>query len=407
MARNDALPLLLEAGAMLAAIVAVDGARRPWALWTFAGLCLGAAASAKISYALPLAAMGLVVLVGFVRRRSSLASVIGYGAGGGLGLLPCLLAWLQAPQAFVWGVFTYAGTAPIRWYTEVGEGGRLGLAGRLGEGAFHLMVGPGLAVLITVAVAIFAAYRARTAQGPAMRLLQVLALAGLAAALAPTPMQRQYFMPLLPPLFALWGLQGRLGEGVHPLPRRLLACLTVAGLLIGIGRSLYVLGAAAVGLVQGRLPPPLQLEADAHWIGRTMRAAHAAGPIATPSPQVALDSGQPLDPRLSTGVFAYRTGDLVSDADQRRLHLISPRTLGRFLDAAPPAAIVTGYEPVTGRFHRNVDDDFRAYAKTRGYRLLVGPDGRAQLYVRAPGQDFMAPSAGPPPAPVPSRRPGP
>jgi 4-amino-4-deoxy-L-arabinose transferase-like glycosyltransferase len=381
-ARNDALPALLEAAALLAMVMATSGARAPSALWSLAGLCLGAATSAKISYALPLAGAGLYLLTGTIRRRIPLAALVGYSAAGLVGLLPNALAWAAAPEAFMWGVFTYATKAPVHWYREVGQGVRLGLPWRVMDGGFHLMVGPALAVLATVAAASLAGWRAKASATPSLRLLQVLVLVGLVAAFAPSPMQRQYFMPILPPLFALWAVRDGLGGEIAPLPRNALAGLTAIGLLIGVGNATFVLGSAAVGLTQGRLPPALQLTAEAHWIGRTLDAAGAEGPIATPSPQVVADSGKPIDPRFASGAFAYRSADMVPDAEQRRLHIVSPRTLARALDAAPPAAIVTGYEPPTGKMRRNVDDDFRAYAMSRGYQPLRSPYDRAELWIR-------------------------
>jgi 4-amino-4-deoxy-L-arabinose transferase-like glycosyltransferase len=381
-ARNDALPALLEAGALLAMVSATSGARVPSLLWSVAGLCLGAATSAKISYALPLAGAGLFLLVGTARRRIPMAALFGYSAAGLVGLLPIALAWAASPEAFVWGVFTYATKAPVFWYREVGQGVRLGLPWRVMDGAFHLMVGPALGGLATVAAASLSGLKARAFATPQLRLLQVLVLVGLVAAFAPSPMQRQYFMPMLPPLFAVWAVREDLGGELGPRLRKALAALTAVGVLIGVGNAAYVIGSAAVGLAGGRPPAALQLTAEAHWIGRTLGAAGAIGPIATPSPQVVADSGVPIDPRFASGAFAYRSADMVSDEVQRRLHIVSPRTLARALDEAPPAAIVTGYEPPTGKMRRNVDDDFRAYAISRGYRRLLSPYGRAELYIR-------------------------
>ena len=95
-----------------------------------------------------------------------------------------------------------------------------------------------------------------------------------------------------------------------------------------------------------------------------------------------VDSGLPLDPRFASGVFAYRTGDLVPDAQQSRLHILSPRSLAHGLDAQPPAAIITGFESAVGVHRRNPDDDLRAYARTRGYLRLTSPDGVVQVWLR-------------------------
>lgn len=396
LARNDALPALLESGALLAGILALEPSRRAWPLWTVAGLLLGAAASAKVSYVLPLGGTGLFLLWSVWRGRASFASLFGCGLGAVLGLIPTALAFLGAPQTFAWGVFTYAEAGATYWYRLIGQSDRLHLFKRVQEGVFHLAVGPALAVLLGVTAAEVAEGGRRASS--ARRFLQVLALMGLLAAFAPSPMQRQYFLPLLPPLFVLWGVSDPLAV-LGPLMRRVLLVLATAGVAVGIGRVGYVLGDAAVGLAKGRSPPALALTSEAHWIGQTLKAAGASGPIATPSPHAVADSGEPLDVRFATGAFAYRSGDLLSEAELRRMHLASPATLALLLDEAPPAAIVTGYEPPSGRTGRNIDDDFRAYAEARGYRRLVSPDGKAQLWIRAP-------SAAGPGAPSPSPRPG-
>ena len=297
--------------------------------------------------------------------------------------MPTALAWLGAPGPFLWDVFTYAQTGAAYWYRLIGQGERLSLPNRTLEGAFHLAVGPALAVLIGIVLASFARVRGRGATSPSVRWLQVMALAGLAAAFAPSPMQRQYLTPMLPPLFILWGVMdppGRLG----PIAKRTVLALLAIGVAVGVGRLGYVLGDAGLGLLHGRPPPALALTHDAHWIGAQMKRARRVGLIVTPSPHAVADSGQAIDPRFASGAFPYRSGDLLNDAEQSRLHLASPRTLGRVLDSAPPAAIVTGFEEPAGRMARNVDDDFRAYARARGYRRLVGPDGRAELWLRGP-----------------------
>ena len=391
-ARNDVLPALLEAAAILAATTALEHPRAGRALWVLVGLMLGAAASAKISYALPAAGMGVWLLWSAWKRRAGLMDVIGFGLGGLIGLVPAALAFLGAPDNFIWGVLTFAHAAAPWWYRAIGLGYRLAPLRRLAEGVFHVAVGPALAMLVGV-VAAGCGRRARAQTSPATGLLQAVALAGLIAALAPSPMQRQYFMPMLVPLAVLWGVQAPL-EG-----RRWLMVLTMAGLAVGVGRVGYVVGDAGLRIAQGRPPPVIALTQEAHWIGRTLKAQEVSGDIATPSPQAVLDSGARLDPRFSSGAFAYRSGDMLSDEALRRLHLTSPRTLARDLDSDPPGAILTGYEPASGPARRDIDDDFRAYARARGYRELVSPDGVAELWIRAP-------SAGPPGAPSPTPHPG-
>ena len=381
-ARNDALPALLESAAMLAGIEALRMRRAAWALWTLAGLLLGLAASAKLSYVFPPSATGLFLLWSVWRGRIGLPSLIGFGLGGLTGLLPCLLAWLRAPEGFLWGAVTFAETAPGDWFGRIGQGHRLWLPVRAAEGAFHLGVGPALAVVVGVGLALVR-LGGKDAAGPAVVFVRALALAGLAAAFAPSPMQRQYLAPLLPPLFVLWGVldpPARLPGAARATTRLLLA----AGIAVGLGRAGYVLGHAAIGWIAGRPPPALALTAEAHWLGRTLVRLGVRGPVATISPQLEPDSGVPLDPRFASGVFAYRTGDLVSDAQQRRLRILSPRTLAAGLDTDPPGALVTGLETPQGVGRRNPDDDLRAYARTHGYDRRLSPDGAVELWVRGP-----------------------
>jgi 4-amino-4-deoxy-L-arabinose transferase-like glycosyltransferase len=395
-ARNDALPALLEAAAMLAGREALRPGRARCLGWMIVGLLLGAAASAKISYAFPLAATGLFLLWNTWRKRVGIVSLIGCGLGAAAGLTPSLLAYLSAPEGFVWGVLTYAETAPKVWYGLIGQGARLSLPSRTLEGAFHLGVGPLLGVFVGVVLA--AAISRRGKATSSIAYLQVLALAGFAAAFAPNPMQRQYVLPMLPPLIVLWGVQDPLSL-LGGWSRRAVLILVVVGLAIGLGRAGYILGEAGLGWRRGRLPPALALEAEAHWIGRTLRGRSVAGPVATLSPRAVLDSDAPLDPRFASGVFAYRTGDLTPDSQQRRLHMTSPRSLAQALDETPVAALVTGYEQPTGVHRRNVDDDLRAYARSHGYQRVVSPDGIAELWLRAP-------LAASPAERTPSRRPG-
>ena len=318
--RNDALPGLLEALAILAMLEGLrGGARAPW-LWAAAGACLGAAASAKLSYAVPLAFTGLFVLAQTGLRRVSILSLLGCGLGLLIGLLPCLVAWREAPDAFVWDVVGFPTTGPLDWYREIGQGARLGLVSRIGDGAFHLMVGPGLAILFAVLASGAAGWRARARQrtaraaSPERLLLALLALAGLVAALTPVPMQRQYLLPLLVPMVALWGAQDEDWRRVDRRLRLAILALMAVGGAIGLGRLVYVFGDAVRLQAAGPGAPAVALTREAHWIGERLRADHASGFVSTLSPQAAADSGYPVDPRFAAGPFVYRSGDALAAA---------------------------------------------------------------------------------------------
>ncbi|HEX7759068.1 MAG TPA: hypothetical protein VF459_06180 [Caulobacteraceae bacterium] len=386
-ARNDALPALAEVLALAAALGALKdgepGGRAGTTLWLLTGLALGAAVSFKISYAIPLAGAGLFVLVGAFRRLLTWNGLLGFCAGALVGVAPCLIGLAATPGAYVFDTLIYHATAPKIWYAAIGQAARLSPLAKASDTLLALAVGPALEVLAAVVTLAVLRIRDGAKAASSRRLIEILAVAGLVAALAPAPTQRQYFLPLLPFLFILWGL-GETGLA-RPVPlalQRGLAAAIAVGAMIGVGRYAYLAGDAALGLAHGVPPPPIRLTLQAHWIGQRLRAAGASGQIATPSPQAAADSGYPLDARLAAGPFFYRTGDLTSDDEQRALHGVSPRTLAAVLDAAPPAAIVTGLESRQGPGGRTVDDDFRAYARLRGYQTQASPSGTVELFIR-------------------------
>ena len=80
--------------------------------------------------------------------------------------------------------------------------------------------------------------------------------------------------------------------------------------------------------------------------------------------------------------MVYRSADGIDPGLRRRLHVTAPASLAADLDAAPPAAIVTGYEDRGGDTRVRLDEGLRAYARTRGYALHRSPWGAAELYVR-------------------------
>jgi hypothetical protein len=375
--RNDALPALLASGGMLASLSATkEGRRSPW-WWGAAGLLLGAAASAKISYAVPLAAAGAFVCVRAWRGRTSIGAVAGLSVGAAIGLAPTVVAWRSAPDNFVYGVFTFAMTAPFEWYKLRDLGWRLRIEGKLWDTLVVLVRGPALGALVVVAAARIRCWRAQMPRRAEVALLDWLTLAGVVAALAPTPMLPQYALPLLPPLFVRLGIEP---DGRRRV-MRVAAVLMAAGVVVGlVTHGAILTRAARTGL------PAATVTRQAHWIGERLRAARATGAIATLAPHIVLDSGYPLDPRFATGAFVYRTAGRLSDAELRRLAVVSPTSIGTFLDERPPAAIVIGYEGIGPNTPVDLDAPLRDYARARGYRSERSPFGQAELYV-APRQD--------------------
>lgn len=372
--RNDALPTALLAWAIVAAAHALrEDARVRWLGWAACGLLLAGATSAKVSFAPLLAGVGLVLLVRLARRRTAaeVGRATGFGVGAAAGLAPIAFAWASSPVVVRYALVDYWAGGPQRWYLANGLQHRMEPLSKLLYGMGDLALGPALAALVVVG---WSAWVSRAVPAtPALRLLDVLILAALIAAFIPSPTYKQYFAALLPPLFVRLGVTGARPAWSRPL-------LTL-GVAIGVGAFGFILGQAAF---TGRWTP-VQVMREARWVGRTMEAAHAHGVIATLSPHVVLDSGLPLDPRFAAGAMVYRSADGVAPALRATLHLTSPRALATDFDAAPPAALLVGYEGAGGDVKVSLDQPLRAYAIARGYAAHRSPFGAAELYIRPAG----------------------
>jgi len=372
--RNDILPAMLLALGQYAALSAPTSHRRGL-LWAVAGMALAAAAATKISYAFPATALGVFHLLIMLRRRNraSMVDALAWALGTLIGLLPIAIPYALAPSVFFYGVFEYGAQAPFDWYRLNGAGYRLGLDWKLIDTATALLRGPAWLALALVALTTFR----RTKHSDAHLLLDLLIVAGLVAALLPTPTWRQYVIPLLPPLFVRLGsawTEGAVSAGW----RRIAIGAFAVTALVGLAEPVRWASRALKGKAT-----PITITREAHWIGERLRSAGAKGEIATLSPQVVIDSGFPVDRRFATGPFVYRSGERLSDDEQRAFHVTSPRTLELFLAERPPIAIVTGYEGRDKSNRIDLDGGLRAFAMRNGYRRELSPYGKAELFVHA------------------------
>jgi hypothetical protein len=372
--RNDMLPAVLAAAAILAGIKALQARPDDRCCWGLAGLCFGAAASAKVSYAVPAAAAAAFLLARYRmrRRRSTLEALLAFAVGGAAGVAPCLFVWLQAPEAFRYGVFTFPAQAPSYWYALNGYGARLTLSAKLRDSLEIMVVGPALAATLCVAIDSWRRRKSLASRG-LLRFLDILILAGLLAAMLPTPTWKQYFLPLLPPLFVRFALIEWRQRRMSPLLAVFLATSAV-----GAASSLSSLGDA---LFTGQWPA-LQASDEAHWVGRELARAAAAGPIATLSPHVVIDSGITLDPTFATGAFGFRSAATLDAAGQQRLHIVGPASLAAHLERVRPAAIITGYESFAHIDRVGLDGGLRHYALAHHFIEHRSPYGEADLFIR-------------------------
>lgn len=362
-ARNDALPAALLAVALIPMLRVERGAgTRGGAV--LVGLLLGAAAAAKISYALPAAAYGAYALV--VRRHRP-----GWIA---LGAVPTalLVGWLAAlaPDAFRFGVFTFPADAPAEYYAAAGRAWKLSGATKLVDVLKFLALGPALlAVVVILLSALRNSGRSTHPRplGKERRLLDLLILAGLIAVLLPAPTWRQYLLPMLVPLFVRLGLVWQ----VRPPAR---------GWRI----------AAAVFACAG-LAPSVEAVAKGGNLGEGLAVARALRDhkgVATLSPQLL---SRPPDRRFATGPFYFRSRTLLTAPEERALHLISRSRLEE-LTADPPVYVLIGGEGQWSSGDDTLDAGLEHWAVANGYRLDQRIGARFRLYARnaAPGVPSIA-----------------
>ncbi|MBB5711405.1 glycosyltransferase family 39 protein [Sphingomonas xinjiangensis] len=301
-ARNDALPLVFFTGALW--LILAGETRRTPAMAAAIGLLLAAAAAVKASYALPAAAYGMWALW----HRDHRPLWVALGAAVPTGLVLLLAA--QAPDAFLFGAFTFPADAPAQYYASGGRAYKLTLGFRVLDLLKFLALGAALPALAVVAWPRLR--RARTDT-----LLDVLILAGLLSAVLPEPTWRQYLLPVLPPLFLRLARIWRI-EAPGAKQRAIFAVFAFAGLV----PTLLALGAAA----RDGVPMARALrEGDA--IQRILDAEQATGPVATLAPHLLPAAARLPDRRFASGPFYFRSKGLLPADDEARFHLISAAQL--------------------------------------------------------------------------------
>lgn len=315
-ARNDALPAAALAGAMVLMIRAAQGggsARH--ALLT--GFLLAVAAAAKISYALPAAAYFLWALLDRRHRPVMIA----------LGALPvvALVGWMvaQAPEAARFEVLTFPALAPGQMYRDAGRAFKLSLGFKAIDTLKFLALGAALPAVVAVAV------RWRRHERGLARLLDVMIVAGLVAALLPEPTWRQYLLPVLPPLFVRLAL---LWEQSPPGRWERIAFVTF--FCAGLAPSVEAIVLTAI-----HGAPMANAVTDGARLAAAMDKQQVTGAVATLSPQYVAATGRPIDPRFAAGPFYFRSHDLLDPASERSFGLVSAKTLD---PATLPQAVLVG-----------------------------------------------------------------
>ena len=339
-ARNDALPAACLAGATW---LAIRPATRNRAL--LVGFVRAGAAAAKLSYALPAAAYGAMALLNRERRPAAVLA----------GVLPiaALVAWAVhfAPENARFDTLTFPSVAPAEFYAG---SAKLTVAGRVLDSLKFLALGPALLAVVVVA-------RRRKTDW-----LDLLIVAGALAALLPAPTWRQYWLPMLPPLFV------RLAQiwEEHP-PTTAVRTLAALFALVGVTPSL-------VGAAQG--PGLLTATRESRAIRAALDRARETGLVATLSPEFLPAAYRLPDPRFATGPFYFRSHHLLDTPAESRASLVSEDRLATGLAIRPEAVLVGGEGRWTGG-DPALDAVLERWAVAHGYRAVPVASTRFRLYL--------------------------
>ncbi|MDV3458774.1 DUF2029 domain-containing protein [Sphingomonas sp. HF-S4] len=363
LARNDALPLALFAGALW--LIVAGGERRTPAAAVAIGLLLAAAAAAKASYALPAAAYGLWTLW----DRSHRPFWVALGAAVPVALVLALAD--QAPEAFWFGAFVFPADAPEQYYAGGARAYKLTLGFRLLDLLKFSALGATLPALVVIV------WRLRDARERVDTLLELLILASLLSAVLPEPTWRQYLLPVLPPLFLRLARIWRLSAPARR-QRAVFALFAVAGLV----PTLLAFGAA----VTDGLPMTRALrEGDAVEALLDAEAAH--GPVATLAPHLLPATGRLPDRRFATGPFYFRSHGLLSHAEEGRFHLVSG---ARLAAGDLPRVVLLGGESQWAGGDSALEALVARVASARPVRVLSLSGTRLRVLLLGPPQAARA-----------------
>ena len=347
LARNDALPMVLLAGAIALMLSAIERIGE-WRLFALAGCLFGLAASAKINAAIPGA--GAAVFVLWRRRLVGFPSATAFFAGGLAGLFPSIVFAALAPDQFGFDVFTYGLKAPVQWWMSVGKTSSLSW-----RGIPNLL---GLASQGVVLVGLIAAVADRTHKN-ASRLLDFMIVGGIIAAYLTQPPFPQYLVPLLPPVTIRFALA--LDRFERPVIRRLIIGATLLSCAAGLADTAhYVLRIRKHGL---ELVEAVRLGNDVALLTK-----HRS--IATLSPERVAGANTSLDPRFATGPFLFRTSDRLAEQALRYGHSPNWQHIDAALDLQRPGAVLVGGElkPQLPLHPAGLDAPLIGWAKAHDYK---------------------------------------
>lgn len=359
-----------------------------WGWFVTSGMLLGIAVGVRASSItiLPVYLLAFIWSPGLHPWRRVIRLGLYFLLGFGLALLPLLWLFLIAPKQFIFGNFGYAQLnsayrmdVPVAYDGSVPIYGSRSLAEKLAflwdeviTQPINILLFAGLIFFGWSALAIHLGRKVELAY----RNILVLLAAPLVAvgSFLPTPTWYQYFYAPLP--FALLAI----GLG-----------LAYLALESGQARKWFLLLLIQLALLSSIIAVQdfrrmsylryvdLWKPKVIHQVGKDIQESIGpVGRVFTIAPLYPLEGGLRVYPSMATGVFAFRTGSLLSEDQRQQLGILSRENFAAYLDKEPPQGILVGFNQV-------LEEPIIQYAISRGYKpqpldkgltLWVRPDNQ-------------------------------
>lgn len=382
---NHSLSVLLMLCSIWLVLLALQK-KSPRAWWFAGGALLGLAVGVRVSSItlLPAFLLALVCLPGNFSWSRPVRLGLLFVAGLTIALLPLVGSFLSAPQQFIFGNLGYARLnsffrldVPVAYDGNIPVYGPMTLLEKVGF-LWNDVIGQPANLLLFACLVFFGWSALATHLGrkdeQSCRNALVLSAAPLVAigSFLPTPSWYQYFYAPVP--FALLAIALGISYFTQgpDQARKWFSLLLIQLVLLA---NLFMLQdyRRMSFLRYVDLWKPLVI----HRVGMDIQARLGAGArVFTIAPLYPLEAELRVYAPLVTGVFAFRTGSILSIEEQQRFGILSTQNFDAYMNENLPDGILVGFDPL-------LEHEIINFAVTMGYQpqplnelltLYVRPD---------------------------------
>jgi hypothetical protein len=350
---NHDFPLMLSMVSFVLLIRAIK--KNTPALAFLIGFLTGFAAGSRISFA-PVAVPCLFCMVAF-HKNTAIKERLRYSGLFILGLItaniPSLIMLVSCPGQFIFDVFNYHLRIDIQYLKSVGW--YMPMNGRF-QYFCRVITEPRNCILTLAGVVfillngIFCGAGNNKPRQPNLFLL-VIPFLLLGSFSKPVVFYQYLYAPV--PFIVLGAIYGISVLNDRLQLRFMLLFILLAGISVYSGEKYF--------WKMNKLCDPREWTSiGCHRLGCKITKIAGPGKILTLSPILVLEGGGQIYPEFSSSPFTWRTAVYTDEPDRKKMKIISPSGLDKFLESDPPVAILTGFED-------RLDDDFIQWSRNHGY----------------------------------------